>query len=94
MKDVLVTRAAVLKAKKAQVGGEVLSTSCAMWQALAPLVDRKFTVTENKAYSSKKDILYRFKPSLPMELYSGQYDIALAKIKKDGPYRFQVEGLE
>ena len=94
MKEVLVTRAAVLKATKAQVAGENLSTSCAMWQALAPLVDGEISVTESKAYSSKKDISYRFKPSLPMELYGGQYDIALAKIRKHGPYRFQVEGLE
>ncbi len=94
MKEVLVRRADVLKAKKARVGGGRLITSCALWQALVPFVKGRFYVTDRDAYNETEHIRYSFTPTLPHELYRGQYDIALAEIKEHGPYKFQVEGLE
>ena len=94
MKEVLVRREDVLKAMEAQVRREDLSKSCAMYQALVPFIKGSFTVIDNKAYDEEDRIDHFFTPHLPEELYTGQYDIALAKIEKNGPYRFQVEGLE
>ncbi len=84
----------MLKAKKAQVLGGLLSDSCAMWQAVAPFMKGRFFVTDNIVYNKAKNKRYTFTPKLPHALYRGDYKVALAKIKKDGPYKFQVEGLE
>ena len=84
----------MLKAKKALAEGGQLTTSCAMWQALAPFVKGSFTVIDSSARNKKTYERYTFTPTLPTELYRGDYDIALAKIEENGPYKFQVEGLE
>ncbi len=84
----------MLRAKKAQAGGGHLTTSCAMWQAVAPFMKGRFSVTDSSVHNKMKNERYTFTPKLPHELYRGNYDIALAKIKKHGPYKFQVEGLE
>ncbi len=94
MKEVLITSVEVLKAKESMEKGERLSTSCAMWQALVPFIKGSFTVIADKAYDEEDRIDHFFTPKLPQELYSGDYNIALAKIKEHGPYKFQVKGLE
>ena len=93
MKEVLVTREDVLAAKRAKADGMGLTTSCAMHQALEPFIREMFSVGTNFAGESFTSKRYVFTPVLSKELHEGDFEMALAKIEANGPYKFQVEGI-
>ena len=93
MREVMVTREDVLKAMEASDRGESLSESCAMYQSLVYILTKSFSVASHTPLIDDELELYKFTPMLPNELYHGYFDVALAKIEENGPYKFQVEGI-
>jgi len=88
---ILITKEHVLAAIAESENGGLPTNSCAMHQALRPFIKAPFSVVENRAIIG--DVEFASDKTLPLELYSCQFDEALRQIDEHGPYEFEVSGL-